>query len=59
MRIVLWIAAGLLGALLLCALIPWLSFRDLRHSGKGKEFLMIIATLAILLAVVLSKLLRA
>lgn len=57
MRIALWIAAVLLGALFLVALIPWLAFRDLRRSGKGGEFLMIILTTAILFAVVLFKLL--
>jgi hypothetical protein len=56
-KIALWIAAGVLGALLLCALLPWLLLRDLRRSGKGREFLIIILALVILLAVVVSKLL--
>jgi len=58
MRIALWALVGLLSALLLGALLPWLTIRDLRRSGKGREFLILILTLAGLLGVLLWNLLR-
>lgn len=58
MRIGLWIALVVVGALFLMSAFPWIFSREFRDSSRGREFRLIIAVLGLLLALIVFNLLK-